>query len=98
MCSPLGLVTKLQESGKSAGDFLASLELIVVDHADVLMMQNWQHVLTLFSQCNRLPSGQHGVDIMRVHEPHLNGLAKNLRQTIVLSSFPCAEINALTRN
>ena len=98
VCSPLGLVTKLQESGKSASDFLASLELIVVDHADVLMMQNWQHVLTLFSQCNRLPSGQHGVDIMRVHEPHLNGLAKNLRQTIVLSSFPCAEINALTRN
>ena len=98
VCSPLGLVTKLQESGKSAADFLASIELLVVDNADVLMMQNWQHVLTLFSSCNQLPKDQHGVDIMRVHEPHLNGLARNLRQTIVLSSFPCAEINALVRN
>ena len=98
VCSPLGLVTKLQESGKSAADFLASIELLVVDNADVLMMQNWQHVLTLFSSCNQLPKDQHGVDIMRVHEPHLNGLARNLRQTIVLSSYPCAEINALVRN
>ena len=69
-----------------------------MDNADVLMMQNWQHVLTLFSSCNQLPKDQHGVDIMRVHETHLNGLARNLRQTIVLSSFPCAEINALVRN
>ena len=98
VCSPLGLVTKLQESGKSAADFLASIELLVVDNADVLAMQNWQHVLTLFSSCNQLPKDQHGVDIMRVHESHLNGLARNLRQTIVLSSFPCAEINALVRN
>jgi len=33
-----------------------------------------------------------------VHESHLNGFAASLRQTVVLSAFPSAEINALTRN
>lgn len=93
-----GLVTKLQESGSSAADFLSSLEVVIVDHADVIMMQNWQHVQTLFQNCNNVPKETHGTDVMRVHESHLNGLAKHLRQTVVLSSFPSAEINALTRN
>ena len=91
-------MTKLQESGSSASDFLSSLEIVIIDHADVIMMQNWQHVQTLFQNCNKLPKESHGTDVMRVHESHLNGLAKNLRQTVVLSSFPAAEINALTRN
>ena len=52
----------------------------------------------MFQNCNKLPKDSHGTDVMRVHESHLNGLAKNLRQTVVFSSFPSAEINALTRN
>jgi hypothetical protein len=52
---PAGLVTKLQESGSSASDFLSSLEVVIIDHADVIMMQNWQHVQTLFQNCNKLP-------------------------------------------
>ena len=45
-----GLVTRLQESGVSASDFLASLELVIVENAGVIQMQNWQHVQTVFQR------------------------------------------------
>ena len=93
-----GLVTRLQEAGVSASDFLASLELVIVENADVVQMQNWQHVQTVFRACNTLPKDSHGVDVMRVRETHLEGLAKHHRQTVVLASRASAEINALSRD
>ena len=44
---------------------------------------------------NEVPKGQHGVDIMRVREWYLSGQARQFRQTILLSSFGSAEVNAL---
>ena len=44
---------------------------------------------------NKLPEAQHGTDIMRVREPLLAGQGALYRQTIVLSSFASAEMNAL---
>ena len=44
---------------------------------------------------NKLPEAQHGTDIMRVREPLLAGQGALYRQTIVLSSFTSAEMNAL---
>ena len=44
--SPLGIVTALQDE-KSAADFLSAIEILVIDHAHVIQMQNWAHVATL---------------------------------------------------
>jgi U3 small nucleolar RNA-associated protein 25 len=70
-----GLATKLKEGGPGAADFLASIELLVIDHADVIAMQNWQHLQTVLEALNKIPVKHADVDVMRVREAHLEGLA-----------------------
>ena len=91
--SPLGLVTALQDE-KSAADFLSAIEILVIDHAHVIQMQNWAHVITIADAMNALPKEMRDCDIQRVHEAHLNGFSKHLRQTILLSAFQTPEQNA----
>jgi U3 small nucleolar RNA-associated protein 25 len=85
--SPIGLVTLINEAETAKKeekdtDFLTSIE-------------NWSHVLTVFEHLNRIPTNQHGTDFMRIREWYLNGHARHYRQTIVLSAFPDAGVNAL---
>lgn len=48
VASPIALATKLSEEAEEGGpaDFLSSIEIAIVDRADVLLMQNWAHVVT----------------------------------------------------
>lgn len=50
VASPIALATLLAEPDQDAeggpADFLSSIEIVVVDRADVLLMQNWAHVVT----------------------------------------------------
>ncbi|CAI5967399.1 unnamed protein product [Closterium sp. NIES-64] len=98
VASPIGLVTKLGEAMEDSEkdmDFLSSIEIVIVDQADVILMQNWAHVEAVFAQLNKLPVKQHGTDFMRVREWYLNGWAGHYRQSIVLSAFSHPSINAL---
>eukprot|EP00873_Tetraselmis_striata_P003639 jgi/Tetstr1/423903/TSEL_014526.t1 len=99
--SPLGVVTRLEEDSKArqdghplAKDFLSSVEILVMDRADVMLMQNWSHLSTVAAGLNQVPSEQHGADIMRVREWALSGDARLYRQTVLLSSMTTPEINA----
>uniref|UniRef100_A0A673BYI0 U3 small nucleolar RNA-associated protein 25 homolog n=1 Tax=Sphaeramia orbicularis TaxID=375764 RepID=A0A673BYI0_9TELE len=95
IASPLGLRMVLGAEGdkKRDFDFLSSIELMVVDQADVFLMQNWEHVLHVMKHMNLQPLDSHGVDFSRVRMWNLNNWAKHYRQTLIFSSIQDPQIN-----
>ncbi|KAL5549347.1 hypothetical protein UlMin_004578, partial [Ulmus minor] len=98
VASPLGLLTKigLAERDKEKDvDYLSSIEVLVVDYAEVITTQNWSNLTTVIKHLNQLPTKQHGTDVMRIRQWYLDGYARFYRQSIVLSSYLNPDINAL---
>jgi len=96
--SPLGLrmVTGVEGDDKNTDtDFLSSIELLIVDQAEVVMMQNWDHMATVVNQMHCQPKDSHGVDYSRVRLWCLDGHSQYYRQTVLLSSVPAPEISSI---
>lgn len=97
IASPLGLRTIIgnDDDKKRDTDFLSSLEIVIIDNADVLMMQNWDHVQTILNNLHILPKESHDTDFSRVRSWFLDGLAKYYCQKIVFSSVRSPLINSI---
>ncbi|CAM8916615.1 unnamed protein product [Rhodiola kirilowii] len=58
IASPLCLVNKIAEAvadNKKDVDYLSSVEVFIIDHVDIISMQNWDHVHTGVPYFNRMP-------------------------------------------
>ncbi|EWC45715.1 hypothetical protein DRE_05052 [Drechslerella stenobrocha 248] len=97
MASPLGLKTAIGDTEHEPGnaDFLSSIEVLYVEGTDALLMQNWDHVESIFANLNQVPTESHGCDFSRVRNWYLDGNASSFRQTILSTGFLSPEINSV---
>lgn len=93
----MGLRTVIGAEGEAERDydFLASIELLIMDQTELFLMQNWDHVLHIFNNMHLQPKDSHGTDFSRVRTWSLNGWSKYYRQTLIFSSLMLPEINAI---
>ena len=94
IASPLGLKMLIapDEEGKEGDyDYLSSIEICLIDFADVLLMQNWDHVNDILNLLNQEPQNNNNTDFSRVRQYMLEGQAAHWRQLIVSSKIidPC---------
>ncbi|PNF37678.1 Digestive organ expansion factor-like protein [Cryptotermes secundus] len=97
VASPLGLRVIVGAEGEEGRDFdfLASVELLVLDQADIFLMQNWDHLLHILDHFHLQPREAHGINFSRVRSWALNGWSRYYRQTLLFSSVILPELNAL---
>lgn len=88
-----GKARKKNKNQKQDYDFLSSIEVCIVDHADAMRMQNWEHLEFCMKHINLIPRSLHDTDFSRVREWCLDSHSPYFRQTILLSSFQAPEFN-----
>lgn len=88
------------DKGKPAelsADFLSSVEMVLMHQADVMYMQNWEHVEYIMQHTNKLPTAAHDTDFSRVRQYFLEGQGALHRQLLVTSHFNEPELQAFYR-
>ncbi|XP_076164404.1 U3 small nucleolar RNA-associated protein 25 homolog isoform X2 [Ptiloglossa arizonensis] len=73
-------------------DFLASVELLILDQAELFLMQNWDHMIHILNHFHLQPKDSHGTDFSRVRSWCVNGWTKYYRQTLIFSNIHVPEI------
>ena len=68
-------------------DFLSSIEIVILDQAEIFLMQNWEHVIDVMQHLNHMPSKPRKMDISRVHLWHLENWSKYYRQLLIFTSI-----------
>ncbi len=103
VASPIGLRLSMEKNGSGDDkrsndrDFLSSVEIVILQQADVMYMQNWEHVEFVLHNCNQLPSESRDTDYSRVRPYFLDGLGAVHRQLIVNTNFNDPEIQSTFR-
>ena len=64
VASPLGLrkIIGTEDDSRKEYDFMSSIEMCIVDHADYILMQNWMHLNHVMNHLNLQPKEAHDCD------------------------------------
>ncbi|KAG7338122.1 UTP25, U3 small nucleolar RNA-associated SSU processome protein 25 [Nitzschia inconspicua] len=74
--------------GRSSNiDFLSSIEICLLQHSDVMLMQNWDHVNDILDALNQPPQHNNNTDFSRVRQYLLEGQGEHWRQLILSTKF-----------
>ncbi|KXJ71921.1 hypothetical protein RP20_CCG019385 [Aedes albopictus] len=97
LASPLGLRMTIGAEGEAERDydFLSSIELLILDQAEICMAQNWDHVVHLMDHLHLQPQSTEHTDFSRVRYWCLNGWSRFYRQTLLLSSHDLPEFRSI---
>uniref|UniRef100_A0A182PLN0 U3 small nucleolar RNA-associated protein 25 homolog n=1 Tax=Anopheles epiroticus TaxID=199890 RepID=A0A182PLN0_9DIPT len=97
IASPLALRLAIGAKGERDRDydFLASIELLIIDQADVCYAQNWDHLLHVMEHLHHQPKSTEYTEFSRVREWCLSGWSKFYRQSILLSAFELPDFRSL---
>eukprot|EP00741_Cyanophora_paradoxa_P004256 tig00000789_g4132.t1 len=97
IASPLGLRLVTLSPGEKGRDFdfLSSIEILLLDQADVFLMQNWEHVQVVLDCVNNLPTQPRTTDFSRVFSWWLDAMGSLYRQTLIFSCHVTPELNSL---
>lgn len=93
VASPLAI--KMAAERERSTDYLSSIEVCIVDGADVMAMQNWDHVQFVFKNLSEVAANPHNTDIHRIKLWYAEQKAKYLRQTVLLSRYDMPEARGL---
>ncbi|EGR34191.1 nucleolus protein required for cell, putative [Ichthyophthirius multifiliis] len=101
IASPLGLKLSINKTSTKDTDFsfLSSLEILIVDRAHVILMQNWQHMYDILPLLNKIPKHKQTTNNLQdIDSIYLENLSKFYRQTIIISEFQFPELNNFREN
>lgn len=73
-----------------------STEVLIIDQAEFLLMQNWSAVQDIVGRLNQRPAKPSISSPARIRLSHLAGFASRYRQTLLFSAVGHHLINALT--
>ncbi|XP_037820121.1 digestive organ expansion factor homolog [Lucilia sericata] len=100
IASPLGLRVTMGGSSNNdvESDFLSSIEVLILDQAELFLAQNWDNLLHVLDHLHLQPKTLRTTNINRVRSWCLNGLSKFYRQTLLFASHELPEFRGVFNN
>lgn len=100
IASPLGLRLTIGAPGEKDRDFdfLSSIEVLIMDQAEIFFAQNWEHVMHFLDHLHLKPEKMLNTDFSRVRSWILSGLSKFYCQTLLFTSHELPEFRSLYNN
>lgn len=100
IASPLGLRLTIGAPGEKDRDydFLSSIEVLIMDQAEIFYAQNWEHVMHFLDHLHLKPEKMLNTDFSRVRNWILSGLSKYYCQTLLFASHELPEFRSLYNN